>query len=525
MHVEPARWRRDLNPCTRICSPLPRLSATPPEADRNLERTRPDSRADDGIRTRDPHLGKVMRYQLRYVRVRLTPPGATWETIPNPIPTCGIGAPSGASTSCNRQYEHVSQLQPTKTTAWSSSQPPSQRPQPSAWFRDIYATGLLEVSHDPAVLDGHGRWAVCQQFDGHLTLARFADWRTTHGHESNTPAGTDLGVPHETVPAQSWHPPQSEQWRSSMSAEDYRQGVRLIKEEIARGVVYQVNLCRVMSAPLNSMLSEGASPDDVAPAPDIMALADVLARGNPAPYAGALRLPATTTRRGIHIACASPELFLARHGHTLHSRPIKGTAKPGTDFLDKDYAENVMIVDLVRNDLSVVAEPGSVVVPEFLAVEQHPGLLHLVSGVSARLRTDASWADILAAAFPPGSVSGAPKSSALRVIERLEPVPRGPYCGAFGWVDADTGEGELAVAIRTFWIDDHPLPGQPRDNTRYWLKFGTGAGITWGSDPELEWQETELKAAKLVALASRETVDVADATPDERERAQHDRMG
>ena len=102
---------------------------------------------------------------------------------------------------------------------------------------------------------------------------------------------------------------------------------------------------------------------------------------------------------------------------------------------------------------------------------------------------------ILDATFPPGSVSGAPKSSALRTIADLEPVPRGPYCGAIGWVDADRGEAELAVGIRTFWAE-HDATGER------WLRFGTGAGITWGSDPEGEWAETQLKAARLVGLAS-----------------------
>jgi para-aminobenzoate synthetase component 1 len=129
------------------------------------------------------------------------------------------------------------------------------------------------------------------------------------------------------------------------------------------------------------------------------------------------------------------------------------------------------------------------------APEQHPGLAHLVSTVSGELRQGVGWADVLSATFPPGSVSGAPKSSALRAIADLETVPRGPYCGAIGWVDADTGEAELAVGIRTFWAD--------RDTRgQRWLRFGTGAGITWGSDPEQEWAETELKAARLIGLAS-----------------------
>jgi para-aminobenzoate synthetase component 1 len=159
-------------------------------------------------------------------------------------------------------------------------------------------------------------------------------------------------------------------------------------------------------------------------------------------------------------------------------------------MLAKDYAENVMIVDLVRNDLGRVAAVGSVEVPELCAIEEHPGLAHLVSTVRARLAPGMGWPELFAATFPPGSVTGAPKSSALRIIDELEPEPRGPYCGAVGWVDADRGTAALAVSIRTFWI------------TGGEIRFGTGAGITWGSDPRREWVETELKASRLIALAS-----------------------
>jgi para-aminobenzoate synthetase component 1 len=149
-----------------------------------------------------------------------------------------------------------------------------------------------------------------------------------------------------------------------------------------------------------------------------------------------------------------------------------------------------MITDLVRNDLGAIAQTGSVDVLDLCAVEQHPGLVHLVSRVGARLRAEVGWPDILAATFPPGSVSGAPKSSALRIIGDVEPVSRGPYCGAVGWVDADHRRAVLAVGIRTFWLAGGAL------------HFGTGAGITWGSDPAREWEETELKARHLVGLAS-----------------------
>jgi para-aminobenzoate synthetase component 1 len=149
-----------------------------------------------------------------------------------------------------------------------------------------------------------------------------------------------------------------------------------------------------------------------------------------------------------------------------------------------------MIVDLVRNDLGRVCDFGTVDVPALLSVEPHPGLFHLVSTVEGRLRDDVGWPELLDATFPPGSVTGAPKLSALDHIRRLEPVPRGLYCGGIGWVDADRAVGELNVAIRTFWASDGLL------------HFGTGGGITWGSTPAGEWEETELKARRLLQVAS-----------------------
>ncbi len=250
----------------------------------------------------------------------------------------------------------------------------------------------------------------------------------------------------------------------------------LVRAGIAAGDHYQVNLCRVLSAPLP-------------PSADLVGLAGLLAQGNPSPYAGVVRLPG----HDVDVVSASPELFLRRSGDQVESGPIKGTAPTAAGLTDKDRAENVMIVDLVRNDLGAVAVTGSVEVPALNAVEQHPGLVHLVSTVRARLRPDAGWADLLAASFPPGSVTGAPKSSALTAIRTLEQVPRGPYCGAVGWVDADTRRATLAVGIRTFWAAGDRL------------HLGTGAGITWGSDAAREWDETELKAHRLLAVAAEES--------------------
>jgi para-aminobenzoate synthetase component 1 len=329
--------------------------------------------------------------------------------------------------------------------------------EPFAWFGGRLATGLADVTTDVAALDGSGWWAVVVGFEGDVVCAKFADVR-----EAPLPAAPWPGVPLGS-------------WSSSMSRDDYLAGVERIREGIAAGDYYQVNLCRVLSAPL----PRGA---------DLAGLARLLAAGNPAPYAGTVSLPA----HDLALATASPELFLRRRGDVVESGPIKGTATTPEGLLPKDYAENVMIVDLVRNDLGVVAATGSVEVPALCAVERHPGLVHLVSTVRATLRPGAGWAELLAAAFPPGSVTGAPKSSALAAIAALEPVGRGPYCGAVGWVDADRRQAELAVGIRTFWA----RAGR--------LGFGTGAGITWGSDPAGEWDETELKARRLLAVAAEE---------------------
>ena len=321
-------------------------------------------------------------------------------------------------------------------------------------------TELLDVTTDLRALDSSGTWAVLVPFDGPPVCARFATAR---------PAVPWPGPP--------WSGPPATAWRTSLDRDQFCAGVRSIRASIAAGDVYQVNLCRVLSAPLP-------------PLADVAALGAALADGNPAPYAAVLRLPA----HGVHVASASPELFLRRAGRVVTSAPIKGTAAAIDGFLAKDRAENLMIVDLVRNDIGRVCEFGSVQVPALWSVEEHPGLFHLVSTVTGVLRTGRGWADVIDATFPPGSVTGAPKLAALDAIARLEPVARGPYCGALGWVDADRRLGELNVAIRTFWFADGEL------------HFGTGGGITWDSTPEGEWEETELKARRLLRVASAQAV-------------------
>ena len=323
-------------------------------------------------------------------------------------------------------------------------------------------TDPVDVTSDLEALDGSGMWAVVIPFDGEATCIRFASVR-----------------PAVPWPGRPWRGPEPGSWRTSLDRDEFCAGVRAIRATIAAGDVYQVNLTRRLSA----ALPDGA---------DVAALGAALAEGNPAPYSAVVR----HRSRGVEVASASPELFVRRVGAVVASSPIKGTAAARDGFLPKDRAENVMIVDLVRNDLGRVCEYGSVVVPSLFAVEAHPGLFHLVSTVEGRLRDGVGWPGVIDATFPPGSVTGAPKLAALDHIARLEPVARGPYCGAIGWVDADRRRGELNVAIRTFWFGDGEV------------HFGTGGAVTWDSTPEGEWDETELKAARLIRVASAAPVGV-----------------
>jgi len=341
-----------------------------------------------------------------------------------------------------------------------------------AHFAEVTATRPVAVTDDPDDLV-QGFWAVVMTFEGQFTAIRFAEVR-----RAGSPRDV-LGnwAPREAHGTGDW-PPLEGGWSSSLDHTAYLAGVSTIRELIAQGTVYQVNLCRILSHRL----------EDTA---DLGLLATRLARGNPAPYAGSIDVP----QLGVCVVSASPEGFLEREGERLVSRPIKGTSTTAEHLLPKDYAENVMIVDLVRHDLAAVCRPGTIAVDALCRIEEHPGLVHLVSDVSGRLRAGVRWSDILAATFPPGSVSGAPKHTALMAIAELESAPRGPYCGAIGWIDADRDRARLAVGIRSFWTD--------RDNNgQRWLRFGTGAGITWGSDAASEWDETELKARRLIGLAS-----------------------
>jgi para-aminobenzoate synthetase component 1 len=253
-------------------------------------------------------------------------------------------------------------------------------------------------------------------------------------------------------------------WERSWDDEGYAGAIEAVRAAIARGDAYQVNLVQHLSAPF------AGSPEALAAA--LAPLRPVV----PRPFAG----------DGWAVVSASPELFLSRRGRTLRTMPIKGTAPAGEDVEgEKDAAEHVMIVDLERNDLSRVCEPGSVRWPELMAQRELAGVTHLVSTVEGRLRDGVGLAEILAATFPGGSVTGAPKLAALDLIAALEPVGRGAAMGALGTLRPD-GDFELALTIRTFALAE--------GRAHLWV----GGGIVWDSDAEAEIEESWLKAQPLL---------------------------
>ena len=266
--------------------------------------------------------------------------------------------------------------------------------------------------------------------------------------------------------------------RSSLTRDEYVEGVERVLEHIRAGDCYQVNLTRT--------LEWDAEPDPVA-------LFGTLTVRGPAPHATLLRLPLPNGMAAV--VSASPERFLSWEGAAVETRPIKGTAAAADSLVHsaKDRAENVMIVDLARNDLGRVCRTGSIHVPALCETERHPGLAHLVSTVRGELRDDVGLGALVRATFPAASITGAPKPRVLQLIEDLEPVRRGVYCGAVGWIDTRSARadhaGDLAVAIRTFTV----AHGR--------TTLGIGGGIVADSDAMREWDETRLKARRLLRAA------------------------
>ena len=264
-----------------------------------------------------------------------------------------------------------------------------------------------------------------------------------------------------------------------LDRETYIATIRKLQEHILRGDCYEINFCQ-------EFFAENASID---PVETYLKLAAV----SPAPFAGLYRVDEHW------LACASPERYIKKTGGTIFSQPIKGTAKrePGDSTQDaeqanllyhsaKDRSENVMIVDLVRNDFSKFCREGSVRVDELYGIYIFPQVYQMISTISGELRPGTSFAGIIEASFPMGSMTGAPKKRVMELIEQYEQQRRGLFSGTIGYIAPD-GDFDFNVVIRSVLYDARQ---------RY-LSLPAGSGITFYSDPALEWEECLVKAAAM----------------------------
>jgi len=270
----------------------------------------------------------------------------------------------------------------------------------------------------------------------------------------------------------------------SMTAAEFESAARRVHDYIAAGHTYQVNLSRRTSRAV-------ALPP--------LRIYEALRRVNPSPYMGLLQLPE------FSLVCGSPELLVKLENGIVSSRPIAGTRPRGhaagasdahfsAELLasEKERAEHLMLVDLIRNDIGRVAEYGSVHVPEFMVLEHYSHVMHIVSQVEGRLAAGRTWRDVFQAMFPGGTITGCPKIRTMEIIEELEPVGRGFYTGSLGWISY-AGEMELNIVIRSMLVQAGVAHVQ------------AGAGVVADSQPARELDESERKAQALwVALAAAE---------------------
>ena len=260
------------------------------------------------------------------------------------------------------------------------------------------------------------------------------------------------------------------EWVPDCDDSTYKMKISCLIDQIHAGEVYQVNISRRHYAQRPRGFDAFAH---------YMHMRDI----NPAPFS------AYANFGGLQISSSSPERFLSVNGTEIHTRPIKGTipsSQSKTDLQNskKDRAENLMIVDLMRNDLSKICKNGSVETAELFKIESFEGLHHMVSTVVGRLSDGQDSISALRACFPGGSITGAPKISAMELIEALEPERRGPYCGSMGWIGYH-GDMDTNILIRTLVFDNKTITLQ------------TGSGIVADSNPDAELQESLDKANTL----------------------------
>jgi para-aminobenzoate synthetase component I len=335
----------------------------------------------------------------------------------------------------------------------------------------------------PVSIDAAEPFAWISVYD-HLVIHDYSTGKTSiTGNTAKLSAAADLLI--EGRPEEVSDPGTVPKPTSNFTRDSYIAAVELIQEHIRRGDTYQVNLTQQLAVDLGREQK----------AKDIFLR---LRRDHPAPFAAFIR------RDGSTVISASPERFFSIRAGRISASPIKGTRKRSDDpsedaqlrnellASDKDRAENTMIVDLLRNDLGRVCEFGTVRVEKLCDLEEHPTLFHLVSTISGRLAENISFADVLDAVFPCGSITGAPKIRTMELIEEIEPGPRGLSMGAIGYSIPAKGFGfaerqiDLSVAIRTMVVRDGKAV------------FNVGGGIVIDSDAATEYEESLLKAKALL---------------------------
>jgi para-aminobenzoate synthetase component 1 len=384
-------------------------------------------------------------------------------------------------------FSALEELGPGHWTGWLSYEAAAWA-EPARHWKDDTMASLWIARHDPVLrcdLVARRLWIVGVD---RQRLQAMADWLDSLDPAADAPdnAGGPCKQPQQalTIPHAAWH------WHTD--AARFAAGVALIREWIASGDLFQANLTACCSALLPPGVPSGAAA--------ALPLFERLRQHCPAPFAGLV--VAGDEARGEAVISASPERFLQVNsaGH-VETRPIKGTrprhGDPERDAdlaaelvcSSKDRAENVMIVDLLRNDLGRSCRPGSIHVPQLVGLESYANVHHLTSVVTGELRPERSWVDLLRACWPGGSISGAPKLRACQRLAELEPVARGPYCGSLLRRDWD-GSLDSSILIRTLLLKDREL------------RLQAGCGIVADSDPEAEAEELGWKLHPLLeALA------------------------
>ncbi|GAA4498320.1 anthranilate synthase component I family protein [Hymenobacter ginsengisoli] len=384
---------------------------------------------------------------------------------------CAYYEHNGLQASAASTFSRLLAVAATPTATSSLPDLPAYLASPAALPHCGFVT--YDVKNEIEALSSHNfsglDWPLLHFFQPETCLRWHTDTLTIEGQTAGVLAAilaTEVASPSPaTVPP----------LRARMPRAAYLQAVENVREDILNGEVYELNLCQEFYAEAVKL--------------DPVATFWRLNETSPAPYAGFLR------HHDHYLLCASPESFIRKEQHTITSQPIKGTRRRGTTPADdeqqrlallhdeKERAENLMIVDLVRNDLARVARTGTVRVPELFGTYGFQHVWQLISTVSAELRPNVGLANILRAAFPMGSMTGAPKIRAMQLIEHYEASRRGLYSGSLGYV-LPGGDFAFNVVIRSL---------QYRADTGY-LSLQVGSAITYDSVPEQEYQECLLKA-------------------------------